>query len=273
MKRRGKTTRKGNHKGSNGSILYAIGIIALVALILVAGYFYFTLQGDPHDEANCPKTGPKAYLGVILDLTDPLNLQQSERLKKKLEQFLEEVEIGTLIAIGVVHSDSAQQGNRISICKPKSGKEANQLYENKSLLEGRYQESFEQPLRQTLQSMINAEEQPLSPIIESITSLVANNIGIVDKNIPKTLVIVSDLVQNSEVISFFRGEDWDDFTQTREFSNLSNILRGFDIYIIRTPPPQSGSFSQDMVDDFWIRYLELQPVKSIRLDKTTLGEI
>ena len=270
--------RKDFHKNRQSNLLnllYSIGIIAIILIFIGLGYLYLKLQGEELDEKNCPIDGDTGYIGLILDLTDPLNSQQSERLKGELSRLIEGVNEGTLISVGVVHSDKEQQGPKLAFCKPPSGENASELYQNPTILKNKYIERFEEPLNQTIHSMIDAEEQPYSPIIESITSLVASTPGIKQKDskYPKKLIIVSDLVQNSEVFSFYQREVWDDFRRTRDFSQLTGILEGFDILIIRIPIPQTSSFDPIDVDDFWVRYLDVQKVKTIRLDKVTLGKI
>ncbi len=208
---------------------------------------------------------------VALDLTDPLNDQQAERLQKEIKRLIKAMEEGTLIAVGIVHPKTAEQGEKMSVCKPPS--EANPLYQNSQMIEERYRKQFEVPLNRTIQSMMIADEQPSSPIIESITSLVASAEGVRGSDAPKTLILVSDLMQNSNTMSFYKGHKWDDFRRTPAFDNLSRILKDFHIHIIRIPRTVPQSIDPIDVDNFWKRYLEAHSVRSLRLDRATLGEI
>ena len=258
------------------NIIYLLGIAVIgIGMIAAAGYILLNinLESRQLDERNCPSKGEIGYLGLILDLTDPLDQQQTVRLLGKLNLVIDEIAEETLISVGVVHTDTNQQGSKFSSCKLRPGDDANQLYENPTLLKEKYIGNFEIPLQQTIQSMIDVEEQPQSPIIESITSLITSTPGIREKDIPKTLVIVSDLVQNSDIFSFFKDQRWEDFIRTKEYTNLTGVLKDFDIQIIRIPPPKVSSFDILDVDDFWVRYLEKQSVKTIKLDRVTLGKI
>lgn len=264
-------------KSSNDKIINALAVVAIIVVTVLVSlilYFYVQLSSKKIDEDSlCPINGEVGYLAIVLDLTDPLTSQQTIRLKREIKRLINLQEEGTLISVGVVHFDEAKQGSEFSICKPASGEEANNLYENKSLIEETYLKEFKGPLHTRIDAMMYAEELPNSPIIESITALVSSNTGIKDKEIPKTLILVSDLVQNSDALSFFKGEDWYDFSRKNEIANLTRILKDFRIRIIRIPRLETISLDYDGINDFWVRYLEAHRVKSIQLDQVTLGKL
>lgn len=274
MRSRFSNSRKST-KGNLINVLSAVAIIFVLAVVGYLGYFYYQLENKNqiNEDTLCPVDGAVAYLALVLDLTDPLNYQQTQRLNQEIKRLIAKQEIGTLISFGVVHVNENEQGARISICKPRTGENANALYENKALIEEKYLGQFQARLNQTIDSLMTAEEQPRSPIIESMTSLVANNPGMRQKNIPKNMVIVSDLIQNSTTLSFYQGEDWSDFSKTKEYANLSGILDDFDIKIIRIPRPINNRLDDEAIDDFWVRYFEAHRVRSISVDNSTLGKI
>ncbi len=271
-------SRRKNRRSSKGRLKNTLSVAVIVIVLAVfsyLGYFYLQLSNNSQiNEANlCPAEGEVGYFAIVLDLTDPLTYQQANRLKLKIQNQIKKLEEGTLITVGVVHIEENEQGEKASICKPPSGENANPLYENKMLIEEKYQEKFEIPLHQKIDAMMIAEEQPNSPIIESMTSLVASNPSIRHKDYAKTIVLVSDLVQNSPTLSFFKRENWDNFRRTKGFTNLSGILEDFDVQIIRIPLPKYDVLDERDIEDFWVRYFDAHKVRSVSQDLATLGKI
>ena len=117
-----------------------------------------------------------------------------------------------------------------------------------------------------------AEEQPNSPIIESIVATSAATEGTRNKDLPRKLILVSDLIQNTDRHSFFRGLDWQDFEKSSAYSQISQALKDFDVVVIRIPKPERWSIDTAAVDDFWVRYFEANAVRSLTHDRLTLGE-
>lgn len=266
---------KRNLRRRRRSLSWLWWLVLILLLIIIASFAcwvynkYEQARIDP--TTLCPVDGATAFLAVILDLTDPLNDQQADRLKNELERQFKNAENGTLISVGVVKAEPSTFGKRFSICKPQSGNTASPIYQNKSMIEKRYDQEFRIPLTETVESMMSGGEQDSSPIIESITSLIASHPEFRERNTPKRLILVSDLVQNSDIHSFFRGQDWSDFRQTREFANFSFSLRNFDVTIVQIPVNASARINVGEVGDFWQRYLHKHGARLKSLDTVTLG--
>ena len=63
-------------------------------------------------------------------------------------------------------------------------------------------------------------------------------------------------------MSFYRGEDWESFERSPEFSRLANNLDGAEVTIIRVPRP-GARVDGAAVDDFWVRYLDAQGAATV----------
>lgn len=266
---------RGNRRGQSSNWIWGLVIVFVAAACGgLVWYLYNLNQKNDVDESTlCPISGERGFLALVLDLTDPLNPDQAARLSDAIKRKIDLAPVGTLISVGVVSVEAAGRGIRFSSCKPQSDGDANALYQNKRIIQKRFEEDFRVPLEETINSMLESEEQNSSPIIESTISLIAAHAGIWEKDMPKKLLLVSDLVQHSDIHSFFRGQDWRQFRQTEVFRDLSKALRGFDVEIIKIPRSLSASINAREVEDFWVRYLEAHGVRSIRTDRATLGRI
>jgi len=122
---------------------------------------------------------------------------------------------------GLVSPDPQSRGGEgLNLCKPPSGEDANQLYENPKLLEQRFRERFVQPLEATLNRLLRSEPANSSPIMESLQSLVTRALLSSRDERPLRLVVISDLLQHSETFSFYRGDRWKDFEGSRKVERV-----------------------------------------------------
>ncbi|WP_209427150.1 OmpA family protein [Pararhodobacter sp. SW119] len=116
-----------------------------------------------------------------------------------------------------------------------------------------------------------------APIMESLQALVAETPLLVQQaprggdGRDRRIVIVSDMLQNSDVVSFYRGQEWADFRASRDFARLGQNLNEVAVEILRLPRDEPAIRDPGAVDDFWARYLDYQGIKGMRL--RTIGDL
>mgnify|MGYP001158983358 FL=1 len=103
-----------------------------------------------------------------------------------------------------------------------------------------------------------------APIMESLQALVAETPLLVQDELrgadrrPRRIVIVSDMLQNSDVVSFYRGQEWADLQASRDFARLGRNLHGVDVEILRLPRDEPAIRDPGAVEHFWVRYFDYQ---------------
>lgn len=250
------------------------GIVVLLAGVGTAGWLVLRQAGrDAIDEATlCPLDGATGSLAILLDLTDPLSATQSIALRAKLDRTIDASPRGTLVALGRVSDQPDQLGAAIAICRPMTGREAGDLVRNSRQVEARYHEAFTAPLQRELAAMLDASEASQSPIMEGLQALLGGIAAMpIEDGASRQIVIVSDLLQHSEAMSFYRREDWESFRASPEFTRLARNLDGVEVTIIRVPRPDARIADPGAVDDFWVRYLDAQGVAVVTPD--VLGDL
>ena len=269
---RAKTARRPIRRQQSNLVWWLL-IILVLLVVSALGYTYLQVtKNSEYDEATlCPMSGPTGVLVTVLDLSDPLSQLQANRLENELARRIEDAPEGTMISLGVVRSDIDTSGIRFSMCRPRGGWEANMLYQNRALIERRFTEGFQRPLSEALTALLEGEELPISPIIETMHQVVLDTQGYRSVDVSKSIVLVSDLYQNSGVHSFYRGHDWQSFAGSPEFATKSKFLEGFDVTLIRIPRPVPQQSSNDSVEDFWVNFLETSGAASVDVDYATLG--
>jgi hypothetical protein len=238
----------------------------------VAWFAYKQVQADRIDEATlCPLDGATGALAILLDMTDPLGATQSINLQAELSEFVMESPSGTLVGLGRVSDQPGDLGAAFVACRPLTGAEGGDVTRNSKMLEERFQDRFMKPFRAEVSSLLDAKEASSSPIMEALQALLGGMRATpTQEGSPRRVVIVSDLLQHSDAMSFYRGDDWQSFAASPAFSRLAHTLEGTGVTLIRVPRPQARADAA-AVDDFWVRYLEAQGAGSV--DVEMLGDL
>lgn len=252
--------------------LAALGILMLVVLVGAGGWFaYQQMQADRIDAATlCPVDGATGSLAILLDMTDPLGATQAINLKAELSEFVMGSPRGTLVGLGRVSDQPGELGAAFAACRPMTGAEGGDLTRNSEMLEAQFQERFLKPFRAEVSSLLDAREAKNSPIMEGLQALLGGMRTVATHGGVRRAVIVSDLLQHSDAMSFYRGDDWNSFKASSSYARLAHTLEGTDVILIRVPRP-SARVDAAAVDDFWVRYLEAQGADSV--DVKILGDL
>jgi hypothetical protein len=268
---RGKTRRKmsrqvgrGNSKSSGAGVTILLLSLGALAVVAVLGSAFWWSSKDAAANAFDPETlcptpaGPVGITAILLDLTDPLSSTQHSQLMAWLEDEIDRAPRGTQFTMGVVSQDSANWGATDPLCKPQDASSVNSLTQNSRLIDTRYREQFLDPLKARLEGMVSASGADRSPIMESLQALVSDTAGFVTFDGPRRIVVVSDLLQHSDVLSFYRGGDWNSFLNSPDYQRIGTTLDGAEIQIYQIPRPTEGVKDPAVLDDFWINYFERQ---------------
>lgn len=254
-RRRGSGRRRGS---SNIGWYVAIG----ACLVIIGGVFWGSqslLSKSKIDEVTlCHAGGPVNVTSILLDLTDPLNGTQQARLKTIIENEIASSSTDTMIALGVVSEDPQRWGALFAKCKPATGDAANSLYENPTLITARYKREFLTPIREKMETSLQGEVEGQSPIMEALQSLIASTPDFIRARGQRKIVIVSDMLQHSDYLSFYRRQGWDYFVNKEGEQRLADNLSGVVVEILRIPRSGGNVPSQDIVEGFWTRYFDRQ---------------
>ncbi|MXX75990.1 MAG: hypothetical protein F4210_12710 [Holophagales bacterium] len=149
----------------------------------------------------------------------------------------------------------------LTVCHPGDPEKASEWTENPRLIRRRLEERFRQPLEALFRELLGREEAPTSPLMESVQSVAVSYLGREEyMDIPKRLTLVSDLMQHSEYLSFFRQPvDYDAFARSHGADALSTDLRGTAVEILFVQRRAHGRLSDTRsLIDFWERWIEDQ---------------
>ena len=256
----GKSEKTSIGKTSLGVLLI---LIALGSLSLI-GYYYFKeslKQGLTED--LCPAEGPIEYLAILIDTTDPVTTTQLQLARQFIDNEIEQVPVGARLSFSTVSPNpNVRQSVFLSICKPPSRNEVSRLTENPRIVQEKYEKKFRNPVDEALNNLLAVPEAQSSPIMESLQEFASSipDFAITDR--PRNLILMSDLIQHSEALSFYRGESWKSFSNTDGPRRFGMVFGNAEITVLRIPR-EVGML--EIVDDFWARYWMMQEFDKVNI--------
>lgn len=243
-----------------GTALYVLGAIVALGLLGFGFYLMNSTKAEMSVDADtlCPTSGPIAETVVLFDVTDPLDQTQSNQLLQYLEREFAESAVGTQFTMGVVSERSDAWGATQALCKPRSDQDVSALTQNVGMVKKRYEERFLAPIHDNLARMMSASGSSSSPIMEAMQALVADTPGFLTFAGPRKVIMVSDLLQHSDAMSFYNGDDWQSFVASPAYSTLGHTLDGAAIEIYQMPRIVDQIKDPAVIEDFWLRYFDHQ---------------
>ena len=267
-RRRGKPRRGSRWRLAGGVILGTIAVFAIgygFALLIEARQTYVELDAA----SNCPKAGPSAITALVIDTTDPLNLIQRTDLLNEVEGLLATIpRFGAfqMYAVGPIEEEPPRP--LFSRCNPGRASEISELTGNPAMVEKQWREGFRAPLDEVLSEMLAGAEAKTSPILESIQWVAINALTLpLQPDIPRRLVIVSDLLQHTAALSHYRDPtvSFETFAKTPYFLRVRAPLDGVAIDLLMVNRASLVPVQRPKIINFWTDYFDAQGASRLRI--------
>jgi len=198
---------------------------------------------------SCDEYPPKSVIAVLIDVSEPLDVPNKMTYNKISERIISEAQRDTRLDVyKIAGSTSGVSGPVISLCIPTAASE-NKLLKGDKFWSKKIEKEFKSPIMEILSKLgENAIGGKESPIIESIFSMsvksfIASGSG---QNMPGKVVVVSDFMQNSSILSFYAQsiptyKEWRNSPEGRSWvRNFGNVT--FEAIAI----PRAGSSALPM---------------------------
>ena len=195
--------------------------ICTTLLVLAATVFFWTQRGEDLDHQGCPKKGgPTREVIVLVDASDPLTDKHKAELRRLLREMTSPSASGRHDALAVkkgervtlyhLESSGVPAKPIVQLCHPGGNPEGERRIEE--LTRGRVITQWHwRHFVSVIESMFPDEEraaQPISPILETIavvTARHANSRRAAKGAKPSHLIVISDLLQNTHMLSHYRS--------------------------------------------------------------------
>ncbi len=236
-------------------------IVAVAAAVAALGYFWYDRhqRQQAFDAATlCPLQGSPAYVAVVFDKTDAYNKVQQRFLTRYFDAFKAQLAAGTHVALYVIDDRQRELiAPDFEVCAPRSGDDANALYENPKRIRQRWQERFERPLDKAIAGFMQPGNATYSPIMEILQVVSLSAFPPEAEKAWKKIVIVSDMLQHTPEWSHYRSQM--DFAQLKDsayFQRVRTDLRGAEVEILYVRRDGAEKLQTKRHAYFWADYIE-----------------
>jgi hypothetical protein len=244
--------RKRKNAWGGAMIACVIGFAGLV------GYFQYTNRAIEIDPASgCPRDGAVSLTAVIIDGSDPIAPRQQAFLRNHLETIKAEIPRHGALAVYALGTDMQQLLDPVVlVCNPGRGRDVNPLTGSPLRTERLWEEAFHEPLQGVFDAMIDPDVEEISPIFESVQSVAISHFSHPAwRGKPRTLVLISDLLQFTPEFSHYRGPgDFAAFRQSAYYRRVRTDLRGVEVVVFYVPRATRNNVQGERHLAFWRDY-------------------
>lgn len=238
-------------------------IAIVVAVFGIVGFAYWraVLSHKSLDEITLCPAEPSSVTVLLVDVTDPMNLAQRQDFLNQLDRLSTSIpRHGKLIVTKVDPVSDRLLIPIITRCNPGTAEDETETSGNPQRLDKLHREQFEAPLKAAFEKVLSATAAERSPILESIQSVALTELqrsG--DTDLPKRLVVASDLLQNTDAISFYGGfPNPNELTASQAFSRVRTDLRGVDVELWMLQRGDSTTTQPRSLPDLWDHIISKQ---------------
>jgi hypothetical protein len=220
------------------------GVAVVVTLALFAGAIVAARlaihQAAPLDAKTlCPAGGPTAVTVVLIDATDVIGPVQKAAIFDRLQPMIRNLRKGEEVALYQIDPTLDLLKPRFLMCRPVKPSEVNEITGNRRLAEQRFETAFRPAVEKALNAALARPPSERSPIMEAIQGVSVGALQAADAGrsggppLPKRLIVVSDLLQNSEAASQYpAAPDFAQFQTTPAYARTRSDLSGVRIVIL-----------------------------------------
>lgn len=238
-------------------------IAAALAVVIFVGFIYFRVQAShlALDKVTLCPAKPTSVTVLLVDVTDPMNTPQRQDFMNQLERLKNTIpRYGELVVSKVDPTDTNLLSPIITRCNPGTAADVNEATGDPAFVQKQWSDGFDKPLRASFEKLATASRSETSPILESIQSVALTEFQKPGReDVPRRLVVASDLLQNTREISFYRGlPNSRDFTSSAAFRRTRTDLRGVEVELWMLERSDAASTQPRSLAELWDRVITEQ---------------
>ena len=221
--------------------------------------------GSSGDEcADWPTDRRPLRLVVIVDATDGLSRPQREDIWSRIRPAAERAPAGSVVHLFEVRSGAPGGFREVgAIPRPPHRCEVDHWNDNPDQRAAQWAPLYLRPIRDALGRMARAAPGDSSAILETVQAAALRFAE--DPETDGRLILVSDLIQNTEAANFYRGVPT--FLTFRSGSLYREVatrrLAGVALTVLLLPPNRPGAVDEKALRRFWTDYFTTQGMTAV----------
>lgn len=248
---------------------WVLGVLALVVVGAVMGgaaWWWGQRKASLDPITLCPVSGPFGHNVLLVDKTDPLNMAQKAAFDLRITDLIEKkTPKGYLLSIYVLGDDfKANAAPLVELCNPGDATGHSELTENLKQLQRQYKEKFIQPVQSLTTQLLSVTPANESPILEMLQMVSLTSLQKHQVDGPKSLYVMTDLMQNSKQLSLYRGvPNFERFAETLFAQKTKIDFKDVEVHIdfLQNAP----ELQKQSVFDFWQQYFKKAGAASVSI--------
>ena len=184
--------------------------LAGAAVVIAAGgatYLAVSRSNIPLDEVTLCPAQPSDIVTLVVDMTDPLNVAQRQDFKNQLTALRNSIPRYGQLAVFKVDAVGENLIQPVIVrCNPGTAADVSEATGNPKATQKLHDQQFVEPLDRAFTEIMQATAAGQSPIFESVQSVALTELNSPNaKTAKRKIILVSDLLQNTSDISFYRS--------------------------------------------------------------------
>lgn len=251
--------RRKKKSGESLGFMIAGVAISVLSLGLIGGYIYLRSAATTvalDQDSLCPVKGPKSVTAILLDVTDPISDVTALDLRNEFQNLVSLVPQGGLIQVYALTDQEGQLQRTFSGCNPGDGSTVDEWTSNPRMVQARWETGFEKPLRELADRLREGTAGKQSPIMAAVQRINVEAFGLPEhQNVPKTLVVASDMIEHTASFSMYRdGASFDRFEGSEARQKFRSPLSGVAVRVLEFQRPGMAFTDEDLAD-FWSEWV------------------
>ncbi len=229
-------------------------------------------------EDFCPtERPPTAYVAILIDVTDRYTEEQKKVVRKVVASTRDSVPTnGKMLVYALKHESTRTMSPLVALCNPGSGKGVSGLTQNPKQMRKQWETKFQAPVDALLKGLLQEPESRRSPIMAAIYGLVVDTFDGLPADMPRKLVVVSDMLENTNAYTQYGLEqhDFEAFRGTEAYTRVGINMSGIEvwIYYLRRDRRQGGSVQKGRGHiRFWEKFFDAQGAKVMKVRSIAQG--
>jgi hypothetical protein len=249
-----------------GVILIAV---ALAVASVVAYFLYQRAQQrvELDKRSMCPVDGPQSVTVLLVDVTDELSPPQRQDMRNQLAAAQADIpQYGAFELFTVAPTSEALLTPVRAVCNPGKGADESDFSSNTKAILKRYREGFAEPLEVAFETIMTASDAERSPILQSIQSVALTAFGPIERrDVPRKLIVVSDLLQFTDDINFYKGlPTAEQLIASPAFLAARTDLRGVEVELWMITRVDHAKLQTKKLAELWAEIIAAQGGRVVR---------